>query len=57
MFRDGRFQCELVPNIFWGVAVVRLKVKKPNLPKPNNFSMTLGRTFKFSQYMHINVGD
>ena len=27
MFRDGRYQCELVLNNFWGVVVVRLKVK------------------------------
>ena len=27
LFRDGRSYWELVPNNFWGVAVVRLKVK------------------------------
>ena len=26
-FRDDTYQCELVPNNFWGLAVVRLKVK------------------------------
>ena len=41
----------------WRSSGYRSKVKKPNLPKPNNFGMTLGRIFKVSQYMHINVGN
>ena len=28
MLRDDKPQCELAPNNFWGVAVIRLKVKR-----------------------------
>ena len=48
-----------MPNNFQGVAIVRLNIKgqKPNLPKSNNFGMTLSTTFNILQYMHINVGN
>ena len=39
------------------VSTLKVKGQKTKLAKSSNFSMTIGRTFKFPQFMHINVGN